>query len=92
MSPLPSQNFHRVEVRRRATLPPLGPATGVFVLPDDTLAAAVRCIALNAHAAVELLLHKEGKASAPNVSERERQLRVIRERFAGAKPFEKSTE
>lgn len=89
VSPLPSQNFHRVEVRRKAGLAPLGPAAGVYVLPDDTLPQAVRALALNAHAAVELLLHREGKASAPNVAERERQLRVIRERFAGGGTFEK---
>jgi hypothetical protein len=61
----------------------------VYILPDDMLAPAVRAIALNAHAAVEWLLHKEGKASAPNVAERERQLRVIRERFAGGSAFQK---
>lgn len=90
VSPLPSQPYHRVEVRRRAGLAPLGPSAGVYILPDDTVPAAVRAIALNAHAAVELALHSAGKASAPNVAERERQLRVIRERFAGVGAFDKS--
>lgn len=71
---------YRVEVKRKAGVPPFGPIQKVQIVSEDAIASVVRQTAISADLAAALSHPQIGPVS--NIEERLRQIKRIAERFA----------